>query len=118
MWIVTATSVPLLFGTRLQERGWRQNCASLQLLEDLLEHTYEKDSERNIFPHFCGTKLQLCGFLSFLGGLKAKNNTLNLSLLKLSLKSLVTEDSCITGEPNKSLYSTCPSTTSFSVGMV
>lgn len=68
------------------------------------EHTYEKDSERNIFHHFYGRKLQLCGSLFFLGGLKAKNNTLNLSLIKLSLKSLVTEDSCITGEPSNSLY--------------
>lgn len=75
------------------------------------EHTCEKDSERNIFCHFDGRKLQLYGILCFLGGLKAKKNTLNLCLLKLSLKSVVTEDSCIT-EDNKSLHSTCPSTTS------
>lgn len=82
------------------------------------EHIYEKYIERNIFRHFYGRKLQLYGILCFLGGLKAKNNTLNLSLLKLSLKSLVNEDSCITEEPNNLLYSTCPSTISFSVGMV
>lgn len=82
------------------------------------EHIYEKDSERNIFRPFYGRKLQLYGILCFLGGLKAKNNTLNFSLLKLSLKSLVTEDSCITREPNNLLYSTCPSTISFSVGTV
>lgn len=82
------------------------------------EHIYEKDSERKIFCHFYGRKLQLYGILCFLAGLKAKNNTVNLSLLKLSLKSLVNEDSCITGEPNNSLYLTCPSTISFSVGTV
>lgn len=79
------------------------------------EHTYERDFERNVFHHFYGRKLKLYGILCFLGGLKAKKNTLNLFLLKLSLKSVVMEDSCITEEPNNSLYSTCPSTTSFSV---
>lgn len=79
------------------------------------EHTYEKDSERNVFCHFYGRKLQLCDILCFLGGLKAKKNTLNLSLLKLSLKSVVMEDSCITED--NSLYTTCPSTMSFSVGL-
>lgn len=81
------------------------------------EHTYEKDSERNVFHHFYGGKLKLYGILCFLGSLKAKKNILNLFLLKLSLKSVVMEDSCITEEPNNSLYSTYPSTTLLSVGL-
>lgn len=35
------------------------------------EHTYEKDSERNIFHHFYGRKPQLCGSL-FSGRLESK----------------------------------------------
>lgn len=82
------------------------------------EHTYEKDSERNTFRHFMEENFSCVEFCIFWEAWKQTINTLNLSITKLSLKSLVTEDSCIIGEPNISLYSTCPSTALFSFGMV
>lgn len=39
-----------------EEKGWRQKHASLQLLEDI-PNTFEKASERNIFPLFVWKKI-------------------------------------------------------------